>query len=151
MHPIPPHWFTVYRQGPVIGATLQPCTCVVNATSWRLFPDSLRVSDLIPVFESLAKEPSHCSLVIAYVDTIDSAHYLMEAARVALAAFDDDTRDRLFGPPVVPPTEADQPREPLPPGHPDSFSMEALRAALGEKPPVPFGTHYHPNDADRVQ
>lgn len=126
----PPHWFTLYRQGTIIGATLQPCTCVVNATSWRLFPDSLRVSDLIPIMESLAHEPSHCSLVLCYVDSIDSAHYLMEAARVALAAFDDATRDRLFGPAPVPPGEAEKPREPLPPDHPDSFSMEALKAHL---------------------
>lgn len=128
--PLPPHWFTIFRQGTIIGATLQPCTCVVNATSWRLFPDSLRVSDLIPIMESLAKEPSHCSLVITYVDSIDSAHYLMEAARVALAAFDDATRERLFGPKPVPPGEAERPREPLPPGHPDSYSMDALRAHL---------------------
>lgn len=131
--PFPPHWFTVYRAGSIIGATLQPVNCLVQATSWRLYPDSLRTSDLIHVLEALAKEPAHCSLVIAYVDSIDSAHYLMEAVRVALAAFDDATRDRLFGPPVVPPTEAEKPREALPPGHPDSFPMEALRRELGEE------------------
>lgn len=131
--PFPPHWFTVYRAGTVIGCTLQPANCLVPATSWRLYPDSLRTSDMIHILEALAKEPSNCSLVIAYVDSIDSAHYLMESARVALAAFDDATRDRLFSPPPVPPTEADKPREALPPGHPDSFTMEALRTEL-DKP-----------------
>lgn len=135
--PFPPHWFTVYRSGTVIGATLQPANCLVQATSWRLYPESLRTSDLVAVFESLAKEPANCSLVVCYVDSIDSAHYLMESARVALAAFDDKTRDRLFGPPVVPPTEADQPKPALPPGHPDSFSMDELRKTLGVEPEQP--------------
>jgi hypothetical protein len=129
--PFPPHWFTVYRAGTIIGATLQPANCLVQATSWRLYPESLRTSDLVNVLESLAREPANCSLVIAYVDCIDSAHYLMESARVALAAFDDATRDRLFGQAPVPPTEADMPREALPAGHPDSFSMDELRKTLG--------------------
>jgi len=91
----------------------------------------------VSILESLAKEPTHCSLVLTYVDTIDSAHYLMEAGRVALAAFDGPTRDRLFSPPPVAPTEADQPKEPLPPGHPDSFPMAALREELHGKAPTP--------------
>jgi len=135
--PFPPHWFTIFRAGTEIGVTLQPCSTLINANQWRLFPEGLRTSDLVSILESLAKEPDNCSLVLAYVDTIDSAHYLMESGRVALAAFDGPTRDHLFSRPVVSPSEADRPTAPLPPGHPDSFPMEALREELHGKAPTP--------------
>lgn len=128
--PFPPHWFTVYRAGATVGFTLQPCSCLIQASSWRLYPESLRHWDLVSVIDSLQREPAHCSLVLSYVDSIDSAHYLMDSAKAALKCFDDATRERLFGPAPVPPTEADKPREALPPGHPDSFSMEDLKKTL---------------------
>lgn len=146
--PFPPHWFTIYRHGRTIGATLQPCTALIQAHEWRLFPDSLRHADMVPLFESLKSEPEMCSLIICYVDSLESAHDLMDAARCALAQFDDKTRDRLFGPTPVPPTEADKPREPLPLGHPDSFTMDELREHLQleqSESPVPYGKdHQHP-------
>ncbi len=131
--PFPPHWFTVSRAGAVISFELMPCANMVSAVQWRLYDEGLRTVDVVEAVELLRTCPRIHTLVLAYVDTIDAAHYYMESGRMALGAWDGHARERAFGDPIDPPKpagEASQAAEPLPAGHPDSYSMDDLRASL---------------------
>lgn len=146
--PMPPHWFAMSRSGITIKFGLLPCNVTMDSSQWLLYPDSLRVSDLHHAVELLKKVPDNTTLILAYVDTIDTAHYLMESGRMVLDAWTLEDRTKAFAPPIQPPAppgagEASQPAEPLPDGHPDSFSMDQLRAELDGKPRVPFGEFYN--------
>ena len=137
----PPHWLMLFRINTSIIFQLQPCNVVIPAAQWRLFPDGLRALDIAEIIPMLAKVPSHHALVICYVDSIDSAHYLMEACNAAVSFYDSDAREKLFNP--NPQTHAPGPTipsEPLPAGHPDSFPMDALRSELAMKPNDNKGT-----------
>lgn len=135
----PPHWFIMSKSGLSIHFSMVPCgSASIQSTQWRLFPDGLRALDLAELVPMLATVPDHHALVICYVDTIDTAHYLMECCRTVLACYTEEDRKKLFGPekpPFAP--DAQAPTEPLPAGHADSFSMDHLRDELEKMGPTP--------------
>ncbi len=128
----PAHWFGVSRIGTQVVFGMVPATCMVTATQWRLYPEGLRVSDMGNIVASLKSEPQGVMLILAVVETVGEAVYLMEAARICLRAWDDEVCAAHFAAPITPPpkTGPTVPSEPLPPGHPDSYSMDDLRADL---------------------
>lgn len=144
--PFPPHWFAVYRIGASVVFQLTPCNVAVPTASWRLFPDGLRTTDLAYLVESLAKEPENIQLVLCYVDSIDSAVYLMESARTTLALMKYGMAELFKPAPPLRVADLGRPPAEAPPGDPDTFTMEELKAELNEKygknGRVPNGEHY---------
>lgn len=134
----PAHWFGVSRSGTIVTFGIVPCTCTVDANQWRLYPDGLRTHDLIEIVATLKSEPQGMMLILAVVPSLSDAVYLMESARMALQAWDLAAREKAFGSPVIPPptTGPTVPSEPLPAGHPDSYSMDDLRADLQLPAPI---------------
>lgn len=133
--PFPPHWFTVARVGSNVQFALVPATSPVQSYQWRLYVDGLRASDVVPLVETLKREPQSVVFILTYVDTIDLAHYLMETARTALQAIGSATLEEWFKP-AAPLAVADvgKPAEPAPPGDPETFTMEELQRALDSTP-----------------
>lgn len=129
--PFPPHWLVLARNGTHVAASLVPCSMMaVQATEWHTC--ELRDGEYPYILEELAKRGERSALVLDYVNNLDQAHHYMISWGVYLRhQLTAEMRAELFAPsPPVPMTDNAQPAEPLPAGHPDSFSMDELKHQL---------------------
>lgn len=128
----PPHFAVASHNGPSVTFSIVPIgQASINSNQWYFYAEGIRSSDFLDIIKLLTTLPNNFTVVVCLIESIDDAHYFLENGRSILEHCTYEERVDMFtdkSHPHAP--DPIKPSEPLPPGHPDSFSMSDLQNLL---------------------